>query len=582
MRALTAWAAAQLRQHNISTRGVVLFHLSTPSGLRVFCRTRPEDGMIATSGHIYFADGTWRADGSHLAGADSEALLDISATVLDGGGFSTGNSLGRSALEAVRERVAPLHTLILSNEPDARGEPRFEQIAAGEPVVGGRLDIRLAFPGGGTDDVITLQSFMVERVAIRGAQAVLTSQGVGPGGFIKAGLSRSFLVPRASRYASPENPADALPLPYGDLTVPARTDKGVYRCPKINTTGAGTYCVGGWALHSAASLFDDDGLIDPGDYTLKLANDYEGAGEIATAVFSVAPNGSVTAVCKGKKDSSGALIECPFRIVEDFFLNVWGYAEQDLARLPLERAAAASAGFGYAAAGVVADDHTPVSVLTDILAGFFGRHEIDEYGRLAVGLAGEEAGGVQVSDILPTEAAQAPEIQASGQSIVNLCPVLFARDLAAGGYIEHDDGTATQDAASIALYGTKTPPGGRLEMPWVRSLAVALMIQARVVERSAAPARIVTQKFNNVRPLPLQEGDYAAFTSARHRTKDGVPLINQIGEVFYVDINLREQTMEVRLRDTGYFLTTAHLADGSAVANGSRLAGGERDTAAYA
>ncbi len=44
------------------------------------------------------------------------------------------------------------------------------------------------------------------------------------------------------------------------------------------------------------------------------------------------------------------------------------------------------------------------------------------------------------------------------------------------------------------------------------------------------------------------------------------------------------QTQEViyTLYDTGYYLTVAHLADGSQQAGGAVLAGGERDTTRYA
>ncbi|MFP6870895.1 MAG: hypothetical protein VCE91_16475 [Nitrospinota bacterium] len=155
-------------------------------------------------------------------------------------------------------------------------------------------------------------------------------------------MADSYLIARASRYSAPESGGDALPIVYGDMSVPARTEAGVYALPKIDTAGAGTYCIAGHAIHGGVSLFDNDGLIAGGDYTLDTANDFQGKGVIATAAFSVAPAGRVSAVCRGKKDETGALIENPAKIIEDLALNFWGFAGQDIDRQALSRAAASA------------------------------------------------------------------------------------------------------------------------------------------------------------------------------------------------------------------------------------------------
>ncbi len=59
-------------------------------------------------------------------------------------------------------------------------------------------------------------------------------------------------------------------------------------------------------------------------------------------------------------------------------------------------------------------------------------------------------------------------------------------------------------------------------------------------------------------------------------------LRNQIGQVISFAPDLNEQTLDLRLRDTGFFLTAASLADGSKSAGGEVLPGGDRDTADYA
>lgn len=294
-------------------------------------------------------------------------------------------------------------------------------------------------------------------------------------------LADTFRAARASRYSSPESGGDALPIVYGDLTVPSRSLAGVYGLPKISTAGAGTYCVAGHAISGSVALFDDNGPISASNYTLSLSDDYEGRGVIATAAFSVAPGGSVTAVCRGMKNASGALIENPARVAEDLMVSVWGFAEQDIDGQALSRAVAA--GQGYAAAGVIGDDHAPSDVLTELLGDFLGRFEVDAFGRLKMSIAAVESVSLHPVKVLPALEAADVEAETSRDSVINQVPVLYARDYAEGKHLLHDDGDSTRDAASQALYGTRTPSEGNIALDWVRSASVARAVQTRIVER---------------------------------------------------------------------------------------------------
>ena len=102
-------------------------------------------------------------------------------------------------------------------------------------------------------------------------------------------------LPRAGRYSDPGDPGDILPIVYGNLT---DGDKGIWKAPKIDTAGSGTYCLAGHAVLSVAdgnsvALYDDDGLIAAGEYTFNASDDFQSKGAVATAVFSVAPKGDV-------------------------------------------------------------------------------------------------------------------------------------------------------------------------------------------------------------------------------------------------------------------------------------------------
>src|SRR3989338_8695441 len=52
-------------------------------------------------------------------------------------------------------------------------------------------------------------------------------------------LNDPFRIPRASRYASPWDAGDALPIVYGDLTAVLSPGRGAYAFPQIDTAGGG-------------------------------------------------------------------------------------------------------------------------------------------------------------------------------------------------------------------------------------------------------------------------------------------------------------------------------------------------------
>lgn len=395
-------------------------------------------------------------------------------------------------------------------------------------------------------------------------------------------LADTYSVARASRYSSPEAGGDALPLPFGDLTTPARSSAGVYYCPKIDTGGAGTYCVAGGRIEGSATLFDDEGEIDPGDYTLNTANDFQGKGVISTAAFSVAPVGIVSAICKGMADDGGALIENPVRVIEKLMTSFWGFSDQDIDQGALGLAAERAEALGYEAAGVIEHDHSPAEMLTDILGDFLGRFEVNAYGRLRVFLEGEETVSVYPVKDLPALEAAEVEAETRRDSVINRVPVLYAKNYLDGRHLLHDEGEETADAASQWLYGVRTPPEGRLDLDWVRKAAVARAVQARIVERFRTPARGVTVRDGTFRALEAEPGDYVAFSVPWMRTEYLEPLMNQIGEVISFGPDLREQTLALRLRDTGFYRTRSEKLDGSKTLDGSWLLGAARDLAAHA
>ncbi len=395
-------------------------------------------------------------------------------------------------------------------------------------------------------------------------------------------LSDAFPIGRASRYADPEFEDQSLPIIYGDLTVPSRENAGVYELPKIDPAGGGVYCVAAHEISGAVALFDDGGRIEPGRYSLELARNYQGRGAIATAAFADPPKGRVTAVCKGRKNDSGAHIENPAEVVYDLMTSVWGFSEQDLDMQALSRAAVGAKAYGYRAGGIILDDHAPADILTSLLGDFLGRYEIDPFGRLKIHIAGEEPSAISPQKVLPRFGHSSIEAEMARDTVVNQVPVLYARDYPGARYIKHDDGSATRNISSQRLYGVRRPPQSPLRLDWVRRERVAATVQSRIVERCHEPTRMLTIEDSSLRALEIEPDDYVAFSVPWMRSEKLEPLVNQIGEVIEVNYDLGEQGMELKIRDTGFFLTSSFLLDGSRTLEGGRLLGAERDAATYA
>lgn len=395
-------------------------------------------------------------------------------------------------------------------------------------------------------------------------------------------LSDSFQMRRASTYDAPEFEDQSLPVIYGDLTIPPRERAGVYALPKIDERGAGAYCVAAHEIEGEVSLFDDDGRIGTGDYALALSQDYQGKGVIAVAAFSAEPRGRGTAVCRGRKDAAGRLIENPADVVRDLMTNVWGFSERDIDMPALSRAATRADALGYRAGGMLLDDHAPADVLTALLGDFLGRYEIDPFGRLAIRIAGAEPSSRLPAKVLPRFGEARVEAEVSRDSIINQAPALYARDYLHGRYLKHDDGEAAKSVSSQRLYGVRRPPQGPLRLEWVRRGSVAAAIQARIVERCRRPARMITFENATLRTLEVEPDDYVAFSVPWMRSENLEPLLNRIGEVIEVSYDLDEQATELKIRDAGFFLTTASPLGGVKTLEGGWLLGAERDAAAYA
>ena len=176
MREATERAIADIARHE-GRNAFVLYHLSTGGGKRVFCAKRPPDSLIGQGGGVHFLEGARVLDGSLPLGEGAKILLGVHDWVEDGGRFSLGALRGTSALEAFREKELSGLSISISNAPDADGRARMSRILASEPLLGGRLDVRVGFSGGTIADVLSLASFAVRRIIERADRVIIECEG---------------------------------------------------------------------------------------------------------------------------------------------------------------------------------------------------------------------------------------------------------------------------------------------------------------------------------------------------------------------------------------------------------------------
>ena len=166
MRRATNRAIADIAGHEGKT-AFVLYHLSTAGGKRVFCGKQVPDSLLGQGGRVYFLDGSRILDGSLLLGEGAEVLLGVHGWIEDGGRFSLGAFQGLSMLESYREKELSGPTITINNAPDMDGHPRMSRILATEPLVGGRVDVRVGFSGLNISDVLSIASFTIRRLIER-------------------------------------------------------------------------------------------------------------------------------------------------------------------------------------------------------------------------------------------------------------------------------------------------------------------------------------------------------------------------------------------------------------------------------
>ena len=169
-------------------------------------------------------------------------------------------------------------------------------------------------------------------------------------------------------------------------------------------------------------------------------------------------------------------------------------------------------------------------------------------------------------------------VEAKLADLVNRAPVSFAYNFARQEYEGFFDGLETQDLKAQGLHGLASVTR---ELNWVRRAAVARTISQRLVDLLGRPRRIITCQENSLMNLPLEKGDAVLLGLSWLMDPQGRPLKNQIVRVLGLEPDLDAGTTGYTLLDSGLYKTLATPADGQGLADGSLLAGGQRDRRDY-
>lgn len=213
-------------------------------------------------------------------------------------------------------------------------------------------------------------------------------------------LCLPFGMPRAEIYTNPGNPADILPIVYGDFQ-----DAGIRGPIPTVLIDQGEDNLGPWvfcaAFHPVISI--DDVYI--GDirqttgFTISLSNNFQNQGTIATITFDVQPDDQVTWRGQGHFASDGtSLMEnCVDQIVN--LLTTYGNfdEEDDFEPTTLAESRAAVTTLDYRTAFVVQNEQVTQDWLTEMLFNVMGFWRIN--GREQVEIRIDTGGTPALSDI---------------------------------------------------------------------------------------------------------------------------------------------------------------------------------------
>jgi hypothetical protein len=399
-----------------------------------------------------------------------------------------------------------------------------------------------------------------------------------------ADLGALLPLKRAWDYAAPRRAAECLPLVYGGM----QGGSGALWSAVCLDSQAGVYALAGHPLlglqaGNQVTLHRQDGqAIDPGLYSLDLRHDFQNQGPIATATFGadMGDQEPIGVRAQGKPGPDGLLIDNPLDLARDLLLEVAGLDPEELDQGVWSRSRSRAAARGYRASGVIDKPKALASLLTELMSTFLGSWWRGGDGclRLYLDLGPGSASDGELAAMLGQAHLKDVAVTVRLADVVNRAEALYCLNYQSRQYEAGDNGLASQDLNSIALYG---PQVATLELAWVREAATARAVAAALVRGYGTPRRVINCQEDALTNLPLEKGDLALLSLDWLYDERGLPLLNRIVRVLGIEPQLDRGTIAFTLVDTGFYKTMASLADGSLQADGREQAGGRRDLTEY-
>lgn len=389
-----------------------------------------------------------------------------------------------------------------------------------------------------------------------------------------------YTLKRAGRYTSPLNSNDRLPVVYGDLT---DGSSGNWTLPCISTTSY-VYCFAGHAVLSVAlgnsiNIYADDVLVAPAGYTFDESNDYESLGAISTVTFtSDQANKVITARGQGKPSGSSLMTNL-IDILYDFLTVENSFTSADVESTSKNTASALFTKQGYTAAGVIDQDGILWDLIAEMAASFLGSAWLNYEGKLVIELD-DGTYTKEPAAIIPKHEISFSSAVQRLISVINRCPASYAYNYAQGEFRSHDSGTTTDSSSSQGIYGVREP-SSPYKFYWCRAVASINKMQTIITGAYGSPQWEIEFNDLSLKRAFVDVGDVVAVTFDDLYDINGHNLINEHIRVLSIKHDAGTGKVGFRGVDTGYFMTTAYLADGTYDADGSIKAGGERDTTIY-
>jgi len=214
-----------------------------------------------------------------------------------------------------------------------------------------------------------------------------------------------------------------------------------------------------------------------------------------------------------------------------------------------------------------------------MMGSFLGSAFLDGQGLLCLDIDTGAVDQSAVADILRHgETAWNDAVQRL-ENIINRCPASYGYDYVQNNrFLHHSEGTASEDAASQAIYGLREPVNP-LQCHWCRDATSVAVLQAIVVGKFARPVYEVGVDDMTLKRLHVDINDIVAWSGRRLYDDLGVEMRNQLWRVLEVRPDFGKARIAFRLQQTPYYLTRDILTPD--VAWGSYAAGLLWDGAAW-